>query len=159
MEYILRKQDETKSALVQVLINRGIKESDIWHYLNTTDDDLIDPASIEHIKEGADLLLKHINANHKIFIQPDADVDGFTSSAILINYLYKLYPDFVINNIKYEVHNNKEHGIDLNFIDDDISLVIAPDASSNEADIHKVLYDKGIDVLVIDHHNAEGYSP
>ena len=36
MEYILRKQDETKSALVQVLINRGIKESDIWHYLLTT---------------------------------------------------------------------------------------------------------------------------
>ena len=160
MNYVLREpRDTTKTALVQILANRGIKEEDIWHYLNTTDNDLIDPSTIEHIDEGAKLLLKHIENNSKVFIQPDSDVDGFTSSAILINYLYKLYPDFVLNNIKYDVHNNKEHGIDLDFIDDDIKLVIAPDASSNEADIHKVLYDKGIDVLVIDHHNAEGYSP
>lgn len=160
MNYVLREpRDTTKTALVQILVNRGIKEEDIWHYLNTTDNDLIDPSTIEHIDEGAKLLLKHIENNSKVFIQPDSDVDGFTSSAILINYLYKLYPDFVLNNIKYDVHHNKEHGIDLDFIDDDIKLVIAPDASSNEADIHKVLYDKGIDVLVIDHHNAEGYSP
>lgn len=160
MNYVLREpRDTTKTALVQILANRGIKEEDIWHYLNTTDNDLIDPSTIEHIDEGAKLLLKHIENNSKVFIQPDSDVDGFTSSAILINYLYKLYPDFVLNNIKYDVHHNKEHGIDLDFIDDDIKLVIAPDASSNEADIHKVLYDKGIDVLVIDHHNAEGYSP
>jgi len=160
VNYVLREpRDTTKTALVQILTNRGIQEQDIWHYLNTTDNDLIDPSTIEHIDEGAKLLLKHIENNSKVFIQPDSDVDGFTSSAILINYLYKLYPDFVLNNIKYDVHHNKEHGIDLDFIDDDIKLVIAPDASSNEADIHKVLYDKGIDILVIDHHNAEGYSP
>lgn len=160
MNYILRgKRDRTKTALVQVLLNRGISENDIYHFLNTTDSDLIDPCLIEHVDEGAQMLLKHIENGDKIFIQPDADVDGFTSAAILINYLYKIYPDFVKNNIFYEVHNNKEHGIDLDFINDDIKLVIAPDSSSNEFDIHKILYDKGIDVLVIDHHNAEGYSP
>jgi len=135
-----------------------MREEDIEHYLHTTDDDLIDPASIEHIEEGAQLLLKHINNNSKVFIQPDSDVDGFTSSAILLNYLYKINPEFVLNNIAYEVHNNKEHGIDLDFIDDDVKLVIAPDSSSNEYDIHAQLKYRGVDVLVIDHHNAEGYS-
>ena len=160
MNYVLRSpRDKSKTALVQVLLNRGLKEEDIWHYLNTTDDDLIDTMTIEHINEGCLMLLDHIRANHKIFIQPDADVDGFTSAAILINYLYKAFPDFVLNNIFYDVHNNKEHGIDLDFISDDIKLVVAPDASSNEFEIHKELYDKGIDVLIIDHHNAEGYSP
>ena len=160
MNYVLREpRDTTKTALVQILANRGIKEEDIWHYLNTTDNDLIDPATIEHIDEGAELLLKHMRQRSKVFIQPDSDVDGFTSSAILINYLYKIDPEFVLNCVNYEVHNNKEHGIDLDFIDDDVKLVIAPDASSNEADIHKILYDKGVDVLIIDHHNAEGYSP
>lgn len=143
---------------MQVLLNRGMREEDIEHYLHTTDDDLIDPASIEHMKEGADLLLKHIKNNSKIFIQPDSDVDGFTSSAILINYLYKLYPDFVLNNVKYEMHNNKEHGIDTDFIDSDIKLIVAPDASSNEYDLHAAIKDKGIDILIIDHHNADGYS-
>ena len=136
-----------------------MKEEDIEHYLNTTDDDLIDPASIEHIEEGAELLLKHIKANDNIYIQVDSDVDGFTSSAILINYLYKLYPDYVKEKVHYGLHVNKEHGIDVNFIDNDIKLVVAPDSSSNEFDIHRELKEKGIDVLVIDHHNAEGYSP
>ena len=159
MNYVMRKwSDSNKSALVQVLLNRGMREEDIEHYLHTTDDDLIDPASIEHIEEGAQLLLKHINNNSKVFIQPDSDVDGFTSSAILLNYLYKINPEFVLNNIAYEVHNNKEHGIDLDFIDDDVKLVIAPDSSSNEYDIHAQLKYRGVDVLVIDHHNAEGYS-
>ena len=87
MNYVLREpRDTTKTALVQILTNRGLKEEDIWHYLNTTDDDLIDPASIEHIEEGAQMLLKHMRAHDKVFIQPDSDVDGFTSSLDLIVY-------------------------------------------------------------------------
>lgn len=39
-----------------------------------------------------------------------------------------------------------------------IKLVIAPDSSSSEFDKHEELYGRGIDVLVIDHHNAEKVS-
>lgn len=38
------------------------------------------------------------------------------------------------------------------------TLVIAPDSSSNDYDIHKKLMEKGIDVLVIDHHEADRIS-
>ena len=43
-------------------------------------------------------------------------------------------------------------------IPDDIKLVIAPDSSSNDFIQHKELSQKGIDVLVLDHHEAEKYS-
>lgn len=37
-------------------------------------------------------------------------------------------------------------------------MVIAPDSSSNDYDEHKKLKERGIDVLVIDHHEAEKVS-
>jgi single-stranded-DNA-specific exonuclease len=36
--------------------------------------------------------------------------------------------------------------------------VIAPDSSSNDYEVHKLLHEKGIDVLVIDHHEADHVS-
>jgi single-stranded-DNA-specific exonuclease len=53
------------------------------------------------------------------------------------------------------MHKGKEHGIEVDSIPTDTKLVVAIDASSNENDIHKELYDAGIDVLVLDHHYAE----
>lgn len=38
------------------------------------------------------------------------------------------------------------------------SLVVVPDASSNEYDKHKKLHDRGIDILILDHHQAEKVS-
>ena len=143
------------SAVERVLTNRGIKLSEINHYLNTTDDDILDPLLIDRIKEGAQMLIKHISNNDKIFIQIDSDADGYTSSAALINYLNCIAPYYTQNNISYRLHNGKEHGIIPDTIPADVKLVIAPDSSSNDYEEHKILHDKGIDVLVIDHHEAE----
>lgn len=73
----------------------------------------------------------------------------------MINYLNSIFPSFVQNHITYKLHNDKSHGILIDEISDNIKLVIAPDSSSNEEDLHKKLYDNGVDVLVIDHHEAQ----
>jgi len=41
----------------------------------------------------------------------------------------------------------------------DAKFIIVPDASSNEIALHKELSEHGIDILVIDHHEAEQVSP
>lgn len=56
------------SAIEQVLLNRGILASDVRHYLNTTDQDILDPRLIDNIDEGVKMLIRHIAAEHKIFI-------------------------------------------------------------------------------------------
>ena len=104
------------------------------------------------------MLIKHISAGHKILIQIDSDCDGYTSAALLINYLNCLFPAFVQNNIIYRFHNGKEHGIILATIPDDVQLVIAPDSSSNDYEVHEELAKRNVDVLVIDHHEAEKVS-
>jgi single-stranded-DNA-specific exonuclease len=43
----------------------------------------------------------------------------------------------------------------LETIPDDVKLVIAPDSSSNDYEEHLQLKSKGVDVLVIDHHEAD----
>lgn len=159
MRYELISQRTEASAIEQILVNRGILSEDIEHYLNTRNCDILDPSSIENIGEGAKLLISHISRNNKIHIQVDSDADGYTSAALLINYLNTLFPAFTKNNISYSLHKGKQHGIDLQALDlSKISLVIAPDASSNEYEIHQCLKEQGIDILVIDHHEAERYS-
>ena len=159
MEYRLRAPEfPIYTPVEQVLVNRGILYDQINHYLNTTDDDILDPRLIPHLDEGAKMLIKHISQNDKVLIQVDSDCDGYTSAALLMNYLYCLFPSFVNNNISYRVHMGKQHGIIPDTIPEDVKLVIAPDSSSNDYEAHEYLNLSGVDVLVIDHHEADHIS-
>lgn len=157
MKYeLISPRDKTLPAVEQVLQNRGIQ--DIKHYLNTDDTDILDPSLIANIKEGAMMLVSHIKRESRVMVQIDSDADGYTSAAALLNYLNKLFPSFTQNNICYRPHTDKTHGLLLETIPDDVQLVIAPDSSSMDYEVHKALNEKGIDVLVIDHHEAEKVS-
>lgn len=167
MDYklIAPRRDNT-TLLEQIFFNRGFQSiEDIQHYLsvNGTDNNL-DPLLLEHMREGVGLLAKHISLNSKVLIIIDADADGFCSSAILMNYLNRLFPSWVQNNIYYKTHEGKQHGLnDLNFAfctDHNIRLVICPDSASNDYQEHAQLKQLGIDCLILDHHQTDGgYSP
>lgn len=153
MEYQLiapRIPQENLSAVERVLTNRGIDLKDIEHYLHTTDDDILDPLLLDNMEQGAKMLIKHISANDKVFLQVDSDYDGFSSAAALINYLNMLFPAFTQNNITYRLHEGKQHGIILETIPQDVKLVIVPDAGSNDLEQHATLRNRGTDVLILD---------
>jgi len=158
MQYKVIDSENTQgSALFRILKNRGI--DDPIHYLNTTDNDIIDPATIRNMPEAAKCLIKHISSEHDIFVNVDADCDGYTSSAFFINWMYRKFPGFTVNHVKWGLHQDKGHGLLM----DQISaaqpqLVVCPDAGSNEYEYHKKLKDDGIDLIIIDHHNTDYYS-
>ena len=155
---LIAPRDEAMSAVEQVLHNRGIKLEDMERFKYPSQNDIVDPLCLEHMHEGVQMLMKHVGQNDKIFIQVDSDCDGYTSAAILINYLNCLFPHFVQTKISYRIHDGKQHGLLTDTIPEDIKLVIAPDSSSNDYEEHEALHSKGIDVLVLDHHEAEKYS-
>ena len=160
MEYqLINKPISRLQEIEQILMNRGIPLIDVYRYLHTSPVDIIPPTEIANIKEGASLLVKHISQNSKVMLQIDSDCDGFTSFAVFMNYLNNLFPAFVQNNIVYKTHKGKSHGIDIDEIPKDTKLVIALDASSNEYEIHQKLREAGMDVLIIDHHEATKVSP
>ena len=155
MEYQLKRpRDKSLSVIEQIFKNRDI--TDPKHYLNTTDDDILQPTDLDNMEVGVKMLLSHIKDGHDIFVQVDSDCDGYTSAATLINYLHKLFPAYVEQHFYYDFHKGKSHGIDLAKLPKkaNIKLIIAPDSSSNQKDIHIECQKLGIDVLVIDHHES-----
>ena len=155
---LLAERQPWLSPIEQVLVNRGIPEQEVRHYLNTDDTDILNPLLLANMQEGAKILIYHIAQNHKIWLQVDSDCDGYTSAALLINYLNLLFPGFAQNNISYRVHEGKQHGLIFDTIPEGVKLVIAPDSSSNDYEVHAALKERGIDVLVLDHHEADKVS-
>lgn len=77
------------------------------------------------------MLIIHIAQNDDIMIQVDADADGLTSAALLINYLNMLFPAYAQTHISYRLHEGKQHGVIPTTVKDNIKLVVIPDAGSN----------------------------
>lgn len=150
-------RDKTLGVVEQVFKNRGIL--DAYKYLHTSKTDLHSPLLLDNIREGAIMLMRHIKADDIIFVQVDEDCDGYTSAALLINYLNRLFPYFTQHNVIYRTHRFKEHGICVEEIPPEVRLVIVPDAGSSEYDKHEALAEKGVDILILDHHNAEKPQP
>ena len=152
------------STIEQVLTNRGIQKEQIKHYLNTTDEDINKPEQFgeNNLRTAAALVVQTVQSNKQMVVIVDCDCDGYTSAAIFINYLHDFFPGYVENNLIYYVHDSKQHGLSdciewvLNV--ENLGLVVCPDSSSNDYTEHKTLKDRGINVIVLDHHDAEKIS-
>ena len=162
MKYkLIAKPNKNYSPMQQILVNRGIDVKDIEHYLKTSDADILNPDLLDNMEEGVKRLVSAIKNQEKMFLIVDCDADGFTASAALVNYIYKVFPS-AMDLLSIQLHEGKEHGIEEKWLEEIVAneykLVICPDASSNDYKQHKFLKDNGIDVLVLDHHDAEEVS-
>lgn len=161
MKYqLINKINPNYSTIQQILTNRGIPFNEISHYMNTTDEDINSPLLLgeERLKNAAAALTQAILSNESVLIIVDCDCDGFTSSALLINYLYDVFPSWVENNLHWFLHEEKEHGLGdcMEYISQrQFSLIIVPDAGSNDYQYHKQLKQQGRTVIILDHHEAE----
>lgn len=152
MKYSLVGNGNTFQLIKSVFENRGIVDYQKFVDL---------PSSVEqsfhklkNIDKATDLAAYHINKNSKFFIQIDEDFDGYSSAAILYNYL-----SHFTDNIGWRTHDGKKHGIIPNTIPSDTDLLIIPDSSSNEHELHKEVVQKGTDILILDHHQIHSESP
>ena len=147
---------QTSNALYKVLADRGV--NDISAYLNADWKDVNPPDALDYIIDAVELVHFYIKQNKKILVIVDCDCDGYTSAALLINFLYKLYPDF---NIDYVMHENKQHGMNDIPIDKlfEYDLIIVPDGGSGDYERHKICKDRGIAVICLDHHPVDKVSP
>lgn len=163
MKYKLIKPiNENYSTIEQILTNRNIKHEDIKQYLNTTDESV---SSFNAF--GKDALWKAFCAignciaeDQNALVIVDSDCDGYTASALLINYLYDLFPAWVQNKLSWFIHSGKQHG--LSDVPSSLlamnQLILIPDASSNDYTYHQDLAECGINIVILDHHEAERVS-
>ena len=164
MKYVRKtSKDITSNFLLALLEDRGFPIYDYTQeFFYPDENNLLPSANLDNMQEGYELLKKHILNGSKIYICIDSDVDGFTSAALTYNFLMEQYAEKYNITIDYHVPEGKEHGLktimDI-FTDNKIcDLIILPDSSSNDYEEHKILKDMGYDILVLDHHEASGYS-
>ena len=146
------------TPIEQIFSNRGISLSEINHYKNVSIQDTHSPELFENIEAGVSLLVKHLKSSNKTGILVDCDTDGFTSAALLYNYLYFLFPNWASRNLIYFIHEDKQHGLSDSvdkIVESGVKLIIVPDAGSGDGKYAKDLKEKGIDTLIIDHHHIE----
>ena len=103
------------------------------HYLNTTEKDINDYwlLGLEEIQNTLAAILSTIQADKDAVVVVDCDADGYSSAAILINYLYDLFPVWTKNHISWFMHANKEHGLEdmpIDNLSENVKLVLVPDA-------------------------------
>lgn len=154
MQYKLLGENNIKKPIETIFKNRNI--DNYKKFLEVGKDDELDYMLLDNIMEGVELLANHLQEDSLIQVIVDSDADGLTSSAVLIKYIKQQFPNA---NIEYTLHTGKQHGLSDDIkINDNVNLVILPDASSNDYEQHKKLKDKGIDILILDHHEADKYS-
>lgn len=115
----------------------------------------------DNIESAVDLVMDIVACNKSTMVIVDSDADGFTSAALFINYLYKLFPNYVKEHVTYYLHSGKQHGLQdyTEEIDAVYDLIVCPDSASNDYEQHQYWVDRGSKILILDHHEAPHVSP
>lgn len=143
------------SYIRQYLQTLGITKAE--SFINQPDEsDELDPFRLDHMRAAVEMAHSMMSKGCNVFIQVDSDTDGYTSSAILINYIKRRYPN---TKVTWRLHKGKEHGIIVDTVPIDTDLVFIPDAGSNQFEEQQSLYERGMKVVILDHHevsNSQG---
>lgn len=158
MKYSL-KGSTHEDIVTRIFENRNVNIEDKKAFLNPSRKCIQDPRVYPNMDRAFDALKNCVINNGKILVVVDSDADGYCSSATFINYVRL---SLCYNNIEFVMHEDKKHGLTPQIMkqiyEREPMLVVLPDAGSSDYKQHKKLRDCGIQVLVIDHHECEGYS-
>lgn len=138
------------TPLADYLKSLGIVDIDQFLKIPKHDSEICG-AKLDHAVILVHKLKQLFEENKRFFLIVDCDTDGFTSSAIFYNYFKQVYPNA---HIEWMLHEEKQHGIELDKIPSDAEVIIVPDAGSNQINELDYLNSIGKYVLVMDHHET-----
>lgn len=118
-------------------------------------------ASLTGIKDGVELIKKHMAKNSKIIIYADFDCDGSTG-AVVLDLMFKSMDydnHYVLMNERIYGNGFNQNTLDTILINRPVDLVITTDHGSSDDKTIQYLREQGIDVLVTDHHHMKDDKP
>lgn len=155
-------KNDTSNVVRNVLRNRGIKN--YKEYLHLSSNCEIPYSELDNIDDAVKMFMEHFYKKNTIGIIPDSDVDGMCSSAMIYLYINQLYHSMCDTKDDYPIEiiyhkRNKGHGLSDVNISENVKLLIIADAGTNDTDECKQLSEKGIDIIILDHHEQEKDNP
>jgi single-stranded-DNA-specific exonuclease len=140
--------------IANLLVHRGIETYEQARvFFRPEISDLHDPFKMQDMHKAVERLCVAINKEERILVYGDYDVDGTTAIALVYSFIKEFYP-----NIDYYVPDRYAEGYGISFtgldyaIDNSFSLMIAVDCGIKAVEKVKYAKEKGLDVIICDHH-------
>ena len=151
----LAKELDISEVVAHLLVQRGITNFDTakqffrpdWHHLH-------DPFLMKDMDVAVDRLQQAIDKNEIIMVFGDYDVDGTSAVALLAHYLQRKKLEVIsyIPDRYAEGYGLSQQGIDK-AVSERVKLLFTLDCGIKSVDLIAYANQKGIDVIVCDHHN------
>jgi single-stranded-DNA-specific exonuclease len=150
------------AALRAILIRRGVTDGDTFRrFAAPAIDDLHDPASIHGMDFACERIGRAIRDREAIVIYGDYDVDGVTSIVLLQTVLRTLGADvsFVVPHRLVDGYGLKTEVLERVLAEKNVRLVITVDCGITSVEPVRRALERGIDVIITDHHLPPGVLP
>ena len=148
--------------LAQCLLNRGHSEPElIRRFLEPRLKQLADPFALPNMAAAVDRLFAARERAEPLVIFGDYDVDGVTSTAILTLVLRALgwQVDFYLPHRMDEGYGLSQDGVENCLAKFPVKLLLAVDCGSTAVASIAWLRERGVDVIVLDHHQVSTPAP
>jgi single-stranded-DNA-specific exonuclease len=159
-----RPQSEEKlgtALLDELLLGRGVNRDELDRYRNPTLRDLLpDPSLFRDMDAAAERVAAAVMAGETIAIFGDYDVDGATSSALLVLLLRQLGSEALVH-----IPDRRAEGYGpnlpalLNLKARGASLIVTVDCGAQAFEPLAGAREAGLDVVVVDHHQCAAALP
>lgn len=148
--------DDGEGIVRQLLLARGVAADDVHRHLSPTLRDFLpDPSVFNDMDAAADRIAQAVLTGEKITVYGDYDVDGATSSALLIRLLRELgvEADYYIPDRLLEGYGPSGEAL-VKLGQTGSSLIVTVDCGAMAHEALAMASDAGIDVIVVDHHKC-----
>jgi len=150
----LYEEVNNDNILAKILYNRGINSRDeVKKFLDNKNYKPTLPNDFPNMQEGVKKIVDAIDKDEKIMVYGDYDVDGITSTTILVTFLQQLGAK-----VDYHIPDRFEEGYGMNKeiiknIKGDIDLILSCDCGISNYEEVRLAKELGIDVIITDHHD------
>jgi single-stranded-DNA-specific exonuclease len=150
------------SLLAQCLLNRAFSEmSAIENFLHPRLKNLADPFLLPNMAAAVGRLFRAREQSEPLVIFGDYDVDGVTSTALLVEVLRELgwKVNSYLPNRMDEGYGLSAEGVENCLKKFPTTLLLAVDCGSTAVETIQKLHERGVDVIVLDHHQVSSPAP
>lgn len=162
LKYILTHELGISPIVVSLLINRGIRSVEAARaYLDCRLEHLSEPGMMKDMDIAVTRILSAISGGERILVYGDYDVDGITSTTMLVKVLTRLGA-----RVDYFIPNRLEHGYGLHVAAlqqiraEGIRLLITVDCGiSNVTEVEDNNRLGGPEIIITDHHEPPAVLP
>ncbi len=149
-------------VLATLLLRQGATDvASATRFLKPSLAELGDPFLLANLEAAAIRLRAAIVAHEEIVVLGDYDVDGVTSTTLIVSVLrqFGLKPRFIVPRRMEDGYGLSRSAIDRAFEGGRPGLFIALDCGTNAHEEVAWLRAQGVDVLIIDHHRSKEGEP